>query len=1804
VDTIDINVDQDDLLDIVLTLGETDSDVSNVEADLIAALTSRGVPEDKIKIQAVESSDVSAGDTTAGWETFDHTNVLSSAIPYYKPYYNETSGNFDLEDHIVVSTSDGTDIDFYGYGAPSYKDFMYMPSSDPGKKIIDFYIEEGEFYDAIDGPGFFINTGMSDAAFPAKTMTGYLLFFKYQTMSSNPPTIYLYSFTNQNVYSFHGSTTGTTSSVANIGTLVATASVSPRNSVVGTIRKIQIEATPTGMQMWYADAASGDPDSLTMNQVTWSLAAGGSSTEVALTDNGSYGFGPMNSYLSHNCSRPTHFVFNDISMGTESSAKFSEVIREPEWRDESKRFIINAEDGAVEDFSDPVALGEILARLGNENIDYIGWGKDEVDGEAFIAKNDGNGVFVDKDQVETDEYTEQIAAIADYIYSRYVDGVQNNTEYLIYGKPSSLSITPESEQTNTADETWPNGKWRVDQDELYYDNPTGVVPYDNLYLNNLDISFTETGKYDVYYKDEIAKTVYVHRKPVAKFNVSVDAEFAVTITDLAYDPDYESAQDKGIVSVVWKYKETTVSTWTTGMPTVFEEGKNYVIKQVVEDNYGVLSDPYYRYVSTDSQVTSTPVAEFKVTPSTLLTYNSEVVAYTDTSYDPQGEAITDRLWKIAKESTEIYTGATPMTDFTGVPADTYKVTLAVKNESGVWSEEVARYITVVRDETPPTAESDTSTGVFTEPRVIAISFSDEEGGSGFSHRYAVVTSSTTPPTEWGSMGTNNAYSVSLNSLGIHYIHYKVLDYAGNETVSYFGPFTITDAAPPSAPSIGTSPVYSDGTWTNLATTVSASGSVDDFTATENIKYEVSVDGAPYVEASSAALSVSGEYTITFKATDESGNSTTASKIVKVDLIAPAEPVAAMTSGGESYTQNTWATQNVQVQLSGGADTGGSGFSKYQYKINEGSWQDGSACEFNTSGEYTLSYRSVDSAGNTSSVGTRTILVDLEAPGEPTIEISPAYVTEWTNNTLTLSADLATDDMTEEENILYSVSIDGVNFTEGNSIEISSEGVHTVYFKVTDEGGNETTVSRTVKIDKTGSSGPSIAMTSSTEEYTENTWATASVQIALSGATDDASGVAVYQYKLGEGTWQTGDAYSLDVSGEYTFYFRSVDNADNPSATDSRTVLIDLEAPETFAINTSVTTIDSIDIDAATTDAMSGMAPVAYRVHNGTEWSEWKETVDETLSGYERAETVIIKVEAKDVAGNVRTIETTVTTLENTPPTANNDIYSMKEDARATVLEVLENDTDADIQTPQSDVLTVVAVSALSRSGAGKLTLDEGVVTFKPAANFNGRISFSYTAADESGAQTTGYVSVTVTAVNDEPIAVDDQVTLKEDSEVLIDVLDNDEDIENDKAIADFGEAEHGMVVKSAGKIKYIPYEDFYGKDSFTYKMTDGQYESSATVNVTVTNVNDAPTPAPDKASVYIEQPVTIDVVSNDSDIDSTELGIASVSVPENGSVEIVDGKLVYTPKRGFVGTDVFTYISTDGDLETSANVTVIVSYPPYYGEKTEVFTPGGGGNGGGDSGNGGEGGELPGETELVTPPTKGEVKTMGTTAFYEPEEGSEGLDTYSIRTTVGGKSVEYQVITNTDAATGETSTVGYGIPLKKDSFMVYKNNELVIDLSKFVDGDVKGVQIQGAPENGQIRIEDGMLIYTPNDEFVGLDGVVINVTIGDEQVPYAATLNVVDGQAIPLFSWWCVVGWVIAAILLLFNYLRHKEYYNEKKMRWILYIGVSVALMLILCWLKIYFGYIVSAAIMLVYIIGNFVFAGLRSRSNKDESEY
>ncbi len=1803
---ISISVSQDDLLDVVLTLGRTDSDVSTVQQDLESALIAKGVPADKIKITAVESSEVSAGNTTSGWEIYDHTNYNdSTVIPYYRPYYAEVNGNYTLSQHISpVVDGDTTDIDFYGYGAPGYKDFMYMPNTQYGKKIFDFTIQEGEFYDALNGAGFLFNTSMtSNTSLASRTMSGYLIFFRYPG-SAPPPTVEIYRFTNVDVNAFHNSA-GT--NIESYGGFTRIAS-----KVVGSerTRGVKIEATSTSLKMWYNGTL-----------LDWSLDAGGHATEVTLpSDFGAYGFGPLVGYLSHGCAQHTHFTFFNVKMTTESTKRFSEVIRQPEWRGESKRFIINAEDGAVADFSDAQALGEILSRLGNESIHYLGWGRNETDGNAFIAKNDGMGTFVDKDVAATDTYAEQIAALANYIYNEYREGVQNNTEYLIYGKPSSFAITPESEKTNTADESWPNGKWKVVQSQIY-DNPTGTVPYHNMYLNNLDISFSEAGKYELYYQDTLVKTVYVHRKPVAGFSLSTASDggggYTVSIADNACDPDFESASGKGVASETWQYRETTSSTWVSGQPSSFAANKNYIVRQVVTDGYGVESDPYYRYVSTESTVDSVPVAEFKVSPGKLLTYITETVAYDDTSYDPQGEAITSRAWTVWKDGAQVYpasgTAATPKESFTGAVAGTYKMTLKVRNASGVWSEEVARYLTVVRDTTAPTAASNTpNNSVYNGPKTVQLTFGDETGGSGFSYRYAVVTATADTPTQWGSMGTNDVYSVTLRSLGANYIHYQARDYAGNIKTGSFGPFTLSDTSAPSAPSIAVTPAYTDGTWVKGELTLTASGSTDDFTANDDILYEVSDNGTSYSGGNVRILTgATGTFTVYFKVTDESNNAATATKTVKLDNTVPSAPNISMSTGSGDYTAGTWAAQNVSLSLSGASDAH-SGLAGYQYKIDDGAWQDGSAYTFNVSGVHTFYYRSVDNAGNVSAEGSKLVKVDLEAPGEPTVDIAPGYTTDWTNKTLTLTASLSDDNLTEEEDITYEVSEDGTTFSAGSSLTFSDEGTHTGWFRVTDESGNTTTVSRTVKIDKTAPAKPDMAMTSGGKAYTEGTWATSGVTVVLSGSTDAASGVDGYQYKVGSGEWQDGSTLTISASGVYTVSYRCVDGAGNISEAGSKVVKADVDAPKSFSIAASSTAIDSIAISASTTDAESGMA--AYRVFNGTSWSDWKTAVNETLGGYARGQLVTIKVEARDAAGNVRPAEVTLSTMQNSTPVCAQDTYTMKEDAPKAALSVLANDTDADIGRADSDALSVVSTSPLSKAAAGRLSLDGGVISFTPATDYNGTVSFVYTAADSKGAMNTAAAEITVTAVNDAPAANADSSATDEDKEVVLNVLGNDEDVDSSLSIASVGGASNGTVTKAGSSVKYTPAKDFNGSDSFAYTVTDGQYESTATVSITVRSINDAPAASADSVSTYYMQPVLIDALANDSDIDGDKLSITAASAPAHGKAAVQSNKLSYTPAEGFAGTDTFSYTMTDGKIKADATVTVKVAYPEFAGENTAVFSPAvGGSNPGtgngqntgtdenGTDGNttGGSGGDM----RIASQPSGGTVTTAGGSAYYTPSEGTSGIDTYRVVMDTANGQVEYQVITNTDAETGETTTLGYGVPLSDNGF-TSAGNEIRIPLAEYLGENFDEnaqITIDGQPLNGNVRIENGYLVYSPSEGFSGLDAVVFTISVGDEQVPYAATFNVEGGQ--PLFSFWCVIGWVIAAVLLTINHRRHKDYFREKKARTVIYIAVSVLACLILCWLRIYVGFIVTGAIMAAYITGAWLYTGRKPKRRRHRED-
>lgn len=318
---------------------------------------------------------------------------------------------------------------------------------------------------------------------------------------------------------------------------------------------------------------------------------------------------------------------------------------------------------------------------------------------------------------------------------------------------------------------------------------------------------------------------------------------------------------------------------------------------------------------------------------------------------------------------------------------------------------------------------------------------------------------------------------------------------------------------------------------------------------------------------------------------------------------------------------------------------------------------------------------------------------------------------------------------------------------------------------------------------------------------------------------------------------------------------------------------------------------------------------------------------------------------KDASGalsNVVTVNITVNTV-NDPPVAHADVITTPEEIPVTI-SVLTNDTDVDNALNLTSLVIVSSPSHGSVNGEA-----DGTVVYTPVKDFNGNDSFTYTIKDVDGAISAATtVTVTVTPVNDAPVAVDDQATTDENTAVNINILLNDYDVDNSiisASVTITSNPAHGIVSFDAttGIAKYTPEEKYEGDDSFTYSIQDPEgLTSSATVSISVI-------PAPDKAPNAVDDgpilnvslaPVIIDVLDNDSDEDNNhdELSIISVTNPVVGTVSIVDGKIVYQPAGLVSGKVTFSYTIQDPTgLTDEATVTIQNEYPSLL--VSEGFSP-------------------------------------------------------------------------------------------------------------------------------------------------------------------------------------------------------------------------------------------------------------------------
>ncbi|MBV1883891.1 MAG: tandem-95 repeat protein [Pseudomonadales bacterium] len=347
---------------------------------------------------------------------------------------------------------------------------------------------------------------------------------------------------------------------------------------------------------------------------------------------------------------------------------------------------------------------------------------------------------------------------------------------------------------------------------------------------------------------------------------------------------------------------------------------------------------------------------------------------------------------------------------------------------------------------------------------------------------------------------------------------------------------------------------------------------------------------------------------------------------------------------------------------------------------------------------------------------------------------------------------------------------------------------------------------------------------------------------------------------------------------------------------------------------------------------------------------------------------------------------------NDAPEAISDSVTTDEDMVLTI-DVLANDMDAD-----GDSLRVDSVSS---AGNGTIVNNGFDVTYTPDTNFYGSDSFSYIVVDDNGGSDTSTVSISVLALNDDPLANDDSVVTNEDMPVSIGVTLNDSDVDGDSLTIDsVSSPDYGVVmIDSDDFVTYTPESNFVGLDTFEYSVSDRNGGSSnAIVTIVVGGINDVPVAVNDDVETDEDVAITILVLENDFDVDGDVLSLVSVRQGTHGTVTNNGTSITYLSEPNFNGYDEFTYTVSDSFGGTAiATVTVFVhsvNDEPFANDDnisteqdTEVVI---------DllaNDSDVEGDHL--TIESVTDGANGSVVNNGSDVTYSPDIGFSGIDSFT-----------------------------------------------------------------------------------------------------------------------------------------------------------------------------------------------------------------
>ena len=424
--------------------------------------------------------------------------------------------------------------------------------------------------------------------------------------------------------------------------------------------------------------------------------------------------------------------------------------------------------------------------------------------------------------------------------------------------------------------------------------------------------------------------------------------------------------------------------------------------------------------------------------------------------------------------------------------------------------------------------------------------------------------------------------------------------------------------------------------------------------------------------------------------------------------------------------------------------------------------------------------------------------------------------------------------------------------------------------------------------------------------------------------------------------------------------------------------------------------------------------------------------------------------------------------------------------------------------PEGTTLTLTAAPPAH----GTITGTAPDFVYTPAADFTGEDQFMVTASDGT-LVVAASITVTVTPVNDAPVAADDMGVTDEDTSLdtaTSTLLANDTDVDGPSlTVTSVGDAVHGTVSLVGATVTFVPDANYNGAASFGYTVSDGSLTSSATVHVTVGAVNGAPVATDDVAETDEDTTLVLSeatLVANDTDEEGQPLSVASVGSAVHGTVMLSSGSIQFQPEPDFSGTASFSYTVTDGTLAAMGTVTVTV----HATNDAPVAVDDGVSTDEDTAVDVASSTLLANDTDVDGPSlslvsvgnaVNGSVALVGSTVTFTPSPDHTGSASFSY-TVSDGTATDVGVVTVTIAPVNDAPiAVDDMAQTDEDTALVFSASSLASNDTD-VDGPSLSVTAVGNAVHGTVSLVSGQVTFTPEANFHGTGS--FDYTVSDGQL--------------------------------------------------------------------------------------------------------